>query len=161
MKQKAKISLDLDGVTHINVSYLAKTQLGKMLNDSSDLIYRHTGPDGAIHEFTAYGYLAFLLTGMKDYNLAAADADVIRKHMTENPIEWTREVTILYREALKERVSYENNPEVCLLLRDNTLPIVSYTIRGGKVVMRKNDRILVNLYNTYKPPLPKNQLIAS
>lgn len=158
MVHKVDIGLELDGVTHINVSYLAKTHLGKLLNDSSSLLYEHVDTSflkaGVKHKFTAYGYLAFLLTGQKDYMLAHMDADEIREHMTNATIKWTRDVTILYREALKARVAFENNPEACMLLRENTLPIVSYTVREGKVVMRKNDRILVNLYDTYKPPLP-------
>lgn len=155
MHPKTEIDLDLDGITHINVSYLAKTRLGKLLNDSSDLTYKHVDEEGKVHEYTAYGYLATLLTGCKDHRLAGADADTIRQHMTNHPIRWTRAATIFYREALKQRVSYENSPLVWKLLRANTLPIVSYTVRGGKIVMRKNDRILVNFYNNYKPPLPK------
>lgn len=154
MQQKPEISPELDGVTHINVSYLAKTPLGKLLNDSSPLTYPYVDDAGTVHEFTAYGYLAFLLTGKKDYHLAGAEQSVIRKHMSESTIRWTREVTVSYREALKYRVSYAHGFYVYAMMYNNKLPFVSYTLRDGRVVMRKNDRVLVNFYNAYKlPPL--------
>ena len=76
-----------------------------LLEGANELTFKEGFLDGA----SAFWGAPTFLEGAN--NLAGADADVIRKHMTENPIEWTRAVTILYREALKERVSYENNPE--------------------------------------------------
>ena len=141
-----------DGVTHINISYMAKTELGKLLNDSSDLMISITphflngevNKDKKEFTFTAYGYLAFVLTGSKDYHLAGASTEDIREHLSYSPIRWDRGATAALRSAYKRRVERQ---DVWDLLSSNMLPIVSYTMRDGKAVMRKNDRIALEIYN--------------
>lgn len=141
-----------DGVTHINISYLARTELGKLLNDSSDLMISYTpwSIDGVrnkekkTYEFTSYGFMAFVITGSKDYHLAGAPVEDIREHLSYSPIRWDRGATNILRSAYKRRVERE---DVWELLKANKLPIVSYNMRLGKAVMRKNDRIALEVYN--------------
>lgn len=148
---KLKLNPHEDGVTHINVSYLAKTELGKLLNDSSELTIPHTpyenNPDQMVYHFTAYGYLTFLLTGSKDYWLAGAPIEDIREHLRNSDVRWDRATTRRYESALKKRI--EQRKDVWTLLSENRLPIVSYTVVGKNdtIVIRKNDRVLVRVYN--------------
>ena len=141
-----------DGVTHINISYLARTELGKLLNDSSDLMITYTpwtidgikNKEKKTYEFTSYGFMAFVLTGSKDYHLAGASTEYIREHLSYSPIRWDGGATTALRRAYKMRVERQ---DVWDLLSSNMLPIVSYTMIDGKAVMRKNDQIALEIYN--------------
>lgn len=152
---KSTLSPEYDGITHINISYLATTELGKLLNDSSDLLVpfqpKYNNPDQRSYYFTAYSWFAFCMTtsGRGDsieYNLelAGATPEFTREYLRNNKLHWNRRNLNEYIRGLRKRLDRE---DVQAMMRANTLPIVSYTMSNGKHRFRSNDRYLVKEYN--------------
>lgn len=145
------LSPKYDGITHINISYMATTKLGRLLNDSSDLLVDYlphdNNPDGKTYYFTAYAWFAFCMTGnirKRDLSLAGSNSDYVRKYLQENKVVWSRENVSLYKAGLIRRV---DRPDVNDLLKINDLPIVSYIMIDNKYQFRSNDKHLVRVYN--------------
>lgn len=140
-----------DGITHINVSYLATTELGKLLNDSSDLLVEHTptfnNPNKKTYYFSGYAWFAYCMTGTdgnRNLVLAGSTPEFVRQYLQENTLIWSKSNIANYKYGLKKRIE---RADVFKLLGENHLPIVSYIMVNNKYQFRSNDKFLVREYN--------------
>lgn len=135
-----------DGVTHINVSKYAKTDLGLKLRQGHDL-------NGFVTAFGAIGNLRNFLDAvvtpgypiglLKKHKLTHKDVNTIPKVKTISLPNYRAIVAYI----LAKRIQHE--PELINLLKDNTLPFTSYNLSTIKNVVDVKDDLLgdINLNN--------------
>lgn len=145
-----KIDPNKDGIDHINISFAAKTKLGKMLNDFSNIptvdVYGREWK-------SAYSYLCYLKTGLKDERfreMTAKEASVLYMVLVRNGQSvWVPDLLDNYWRVLRNRI--ERNPELREEFYANSLPYKSYTLDSNGLPMnRKIDNGVVARYNRIK-----------
>lgn len=138
-----------DGVDHINISFIAKSMLGKKLNDFSNV---PTWDENGVQYRSAYSYLCYLKTGMVDKRFAMlsskeAHSLFLSLKRAEGTSEvWVPKLLDRYWKVLRTRI--ERNDKLRDMFYANELPIVSYIVSDtGVVIHRKIDNGVVNRYN--------------
>lgn len=138
-----------DGIDHINISFIARSKLGKMLNDFSNVV---TWDENGLLYKSAYSYLCYLKTGKCDErfaNLTAKDAHtlfLLLKRGSGRADIWVPDLLGNYWKVLRTRI--ERNPKLRDQFYSNELPIVSYIVsKEGELIHRKIDNGIVSRYN--------------
>ena len=138
-----------DGVDHINISFIAKSLLGKKLNDFSNV---PTWDENGIQYRSAYSYLCYLKTGQVDdrfISLSSKEAHslfMMLKRTEGGSGIWVPNLLDRYWKVLRTRI--ERNDKLREMFYSNTLPIVSYIVNSNNdVVVRKIDNGVVTRYN--------------
>lgn len=143
---------DNDGVDHINISFAAKTKLGKMLNDFSNI--PTVDVDGRVWK-SAYSYLCYLKTGRVEERfseMSAKEAHVLYKMLISNgrgSDTWVPNLLDEYWRVLRNRI--ERNDVLRTEFYANRLPYTSYILdNNGLPIHRKIDNGVVARYNKIK-----------
>ena len=152
--QMPKYCPESDGIDHINISYLARTQLGRQLNDSVECPIEWTTGTGKVLVFrTAFNGLAWLLLGSCNDDIVDIPVDEVRKRLAVSKVRWNRYVI----EQWKQMVLYKINHSLSLkeLFSDNTLPYASYVRNRNDTgwVARRSDAVTVKILNQYRESL--------
>ena len=146
-----KYSPESDGVDHINISYLARTQLGRQLNDSVECPIEWTTGTGKVLVFkTAFNGLAWLLLGSCNDDIVDVPVDEVRRRLSTSKVRWNRYVIEQWRQMLISKIS--NWPALKTGFSDNTLPYASYVRNRDDTgwTARRSDAVTVKVLNQYR-----------
>jgi len=116
-----------DGVDHINISLTGATRLGQLLSFSSNVRLEHPYFG---HFSTMNGFWGYLTSPTRDERFRKLSGGMCRKLSKELPRLKLRNIKYLLKTAEWMRIN--GNKELVELIKDNTLPFISYYSDGDK-----------------------------
>jgi hypothetical protein len=127
-----------DGEQHINCWTQAKTRLGRLATNLSDLRTRH--PDYGLFR-CAEGLYYYLKTGMRHEDLRAMDGFSAKNFGSAQEIKWNNNLWAEMKVGIRNKI--EDSEELRELVVESSLPFEHYYVYHGRVVVpRGSDKFI-------------------
>lgn len=133
---KNKLSIDRDGVDHINIHPTSNTRLGRMLSTFADIPVEHP-----IHgRFrTAEGFRAYLLTGLDKDEFRSMSGYECHKHLKSLNKVWYNDYEVDFEMGIRNKIV--NKEELLRMFIESEQPFTMY------IVSKKDDSMRLNHVN--------------
>lgn len=128
------IDINNDGVDHIRIHRNAGTELGRLLDNTSGLHFYHD-KDGFFRSVN--NYIAWLLHNQDNFKLM--DEATLEPYCKD----FDKDSLIMYRARIQEAILCKimQNQNLTDLLRNSSLPIVSYSVYGSRPTTKTTKKI--------------------
>ncbi len=152
---KPRFNPDEDGVTHINISSIAKTELGKLLDVNAQCHINH--PD--LGTFQCLGGLWYYISGDRDDSFRTVYGKKCVVKGKKTPRKYIDGFKTIIAEATWIKVIL--NPNIMNLLMQSELPLVSYFVQGEVSVITAEHKWLTHVLEECRRCLKMNQQIVN
>jgi len=159
-----------DGVTHINVYTKAKTKLGRLLTNMSNISFpiKIKGKEYIFSSLEGYWYFTKikLIKGVEDFsfqNIDCFSAKIKGNNFLKGDNKIKEEDYPSFQKEIKKalKAKIENNEEIKELLISTTLPFIHYYYYGegddSKIILKKEDEWMMKEIEKIRKELQKKE----